>query len=66
MPSFGCDVGVNVEERCLDEKLIGILRERDDTFDIPLLAGEMMFGNFNRLSGRYYRQSHVLNSSYRD
>jgi hypothetical protein len=40
MPSFGCDIGVNVEERCLDEELIGILRERDDMFDIPLLVGE--------------------------
>jgi hypothetical protein len=40
MPSLGCGIGVNVEERCLDEELIGILRERDDMFDIPLLVGE--------------------------
>jgi len=41
MPSSGSDIGINVEERCLDEELIGIPRERDDIFDIPLLVGEI-------------------------
>jgi hypothetical protein len=28
VPSFGCDIGVHVEERCLYEELIGIPRQR--------------------------------------
>jgi hypothetical protein len=41
MPSFGGDIGVNVEERCLDEELISIPRQCDDFFDILLIVGEI-------------------------
>ena len=41
MPSFGGDIGVYVKERCLDEELVGIPRECDHVFNIPLIVGEI-------------------------
>src|SRR5262245_61598222 len=41
MPSFGGDIGVHVEERCLEEQLVGIPRYGDHVFDIPIIVGEI-------------------------
>jgi hypothetical protein len=31
------NAGIHVKERCLDEKLVGIVRQCDDFFDIPII-----------------------------
>src|SRR5205823_5236628 len=41
MPSFSGDSGVYVEEGCLDKELVGIARQCNDLFDIPLIVGEI-------------------------
>ena len=52
MPSFSGDIGVYVKERCLDEELVGIARQRDDFFDIRVMISDVdHVGDF--LSARY-------------
>jgi hypothetical protein len=38
------NTGIHVEERCLDEELLGIARERDDFFDVPALTPARVAG----------------------
>jgi hypothetical protein len=35
------NAGIHVKERCLDEELVGVLRQRDDFFDIPIMIGDV-------------------------
>ena len=47
MAFFRCNFFINVEERCLDEKLIGTARQCDDSFDVlGVIAGVDHVGDF--------------------
>ena len=35
------DAGIHVKERCLDEELVGIARQSDDFFDIPIMISNV-------------------------
>jgi hypothetical protein len=35
------NAGIHVKERCLDEELVGIARQRDDFFDIQIMTSDV-------------------------
>ena len=41
MRSFGGDIGVGVQERGLNEELVGIPRQCDDVLNVPLIVCEI-------------------------
>jgi hypothetical protein len=47
MALFRCNFCINVEEWCLDEKLIGTTRQCDDSFDVLVVIADVNHvGNF--------------------